>query len=776
MSKAGPAANSDDDDEQVLDRFRTLRADPFDRWGPGDEPVRPVEIRRLWGDTSATLLLRQARIELEPAVLPVPRFDGDITEAWDLNFLGRWNAIWSGSRLRSLSLDCFSAEIDWVPRLVFEPDDPVDLLVAYNSCFPGMWGLTLIAGDMTAENARGEIYGHRVSARDPRLAIQIASRCPGVAELTTWLEVELDSPTKLTTPKSQLMMVEDFGGIETSLDSEYSPGAELCSAGNQLAAVAAMAGGSSEPPPVPFIEPVAATMDTYTLVAAPALGELREADLINVPSHLAAELAAHVTFADAISAIRNATSPLPLWLDFTDSQGEPLVNRRPGTPEQPLYGVMVLDYDDEDDLSGPARIVVPVGRTSGLIRRPMPLCALAIGPDDRWRYQLPDNVIGLLTAHRGGVAVRNVSTESEFHGTEPPISQREIAGEIAGCMARTTEWILARVGAVLVGLDDGYLQLRKIDLTDRSYELVSAPATRLVKEATRDLDARVLVAKLRALGSMSRVAEVEGTTVLAVREVLQRAGVDPGQVRRDEVLQRFRRTGSVEAIVSELHIQRSDVERLLAEAGIEWNETPVPHDTTDPDVLEAIAMYREEGTLDGAGARLGVSSETVRRRLHQAGLSPQDVVTDARLKSAKDAVDAWRAEGESLAGAARRLKLDPRTVKQRLREAGVSDAATGTRAQRASEARKLNEVVQSPRSVAALMGISVSTVRRYLGTDANGAGPGRPRITSDALDQAELAVAEHGSVRAAARALGMSVGGLSYRLKIAQSRSTDSNQ
>jgi len=765
--------HSDEEGEDQIDPlFRMLREDPYGRWPAGKEPLRAVGIRHLWGDFSSTLLLRQARIEVEPGVLPRPRFDRALRDVWDLRFLGRWNATWSGTRLKELSLDCFSDEWDEVIRLVLDPEDPVDLLVAYNASFPGIWGLDLVAEDMTARNAHDETYGHRVSARDPRLAMQIAARYPGIAEHTAWMEKEIYRPSELTTDESVLMMVESFGGTGTSLANEYAPGAELTANGTYMAAFAAMHGGSAEPPPVPFREPVAATLDAYTLIAAPALGEIREADLMTVPPEMVAALAAHVTFPDAISAIRRASPErLPLWLDFTSSTGEPLRYRRVGAPDQPLYGVMVFDYEDDDVPGAPVRIVAPVGRTAGLIERPLPFCALGIGPDDQWRFPIPKNMISLLTAHRGGVAIRHVRTPYDLHGTKPEITETEIAREIAGYVARTTEWILARVGAVLSGLDDGLLLLEKIEHSDRSYRLVLKPPTKLIERAARDLEAPVLVERLRELGSLRRVANAENADVVAVREALDRAGVDPDQVRRDEVMQRFRRSGSVETVVAELHIFRSDVERFLAEAGVEWNETAVPHDVTDRDVLAAINAYREEGTLDGAGARLGVSSETIRRRLHRAGLNTFEIVTDARRKAAKDAVAAWKAERHSLAGAARRLGLDPRTVKERLREAGVSPRAIGAdKGERAAEARKLDAIVDSPRQVAALMGISVSTVRRYLEDGEAPRRAGRPRVSDGALYQAKLAHAEHGSIRAAARALGMSVGGFNYRLQLARAR------
>jgi hypothetical protein len=761
----------ENEDDEISPFFHTLREDPDGRWPAGGEPIQELAIHSLWPDESSTLLIREPRVEVEPGVLPEPRFDPDVEDYWSLNLRGRWNAPWSGNRLVALSLDCFSSEWPEVFRLVFDPEDPLDLLVAYNAAFPGLWGMRLFDGEMTARNARDEILGHQVSARDPRLAMQIAARYPGVAEHMAYLAKELYRPSELTTDDSRRMMVETFGGVGTSLRDEYAPGAEaVVGDGTHLQAFAAMHGGSSEPPMVPFIEPIASTLDTYTLIGAPALAELREADLLTVPHEVISALAANVTFADAITAIRHASpARLPLWIDCANELGEPLRYRRPGAPDQPLYGVMVFDHDDEDDRI-PVRVVAPFGRTAGLIEKPLSLCALAIGPDDAWRYPVPENYISLLTAHRGGVAVRHKRSGRDLHGTDPPITDRELGREIAGYVAHTTEWILARVGAILRGLDDGLLLLEKMEHTGRSYRLIPAPANRHVQRAARNLDARVIVSRLRELGSLSRVAEIDGADIVAIREALARAGVDPDQVRRDEAIQRFRRSGSIESVVAELHIFRSDVERFLAEAGIDWTDTPVPHDVTDPDVLAAIAAYREEGTLDGAGARLNVSSETVRRRLQRAGLNTLDIVTDARRQAAKDAVNAWKAEGRSLAGAARRLGVDPRTVKDRLREAGIAATTSTSRAERAAEVRKLNDIVNSPRQVAALMGISASTVRRYL-DEADPTRPaGRPRVTDDALDQAELALAEHGSIRAAARALGMSVGGFAHRLKVAQAR------
>jgi DNA invertase Pin-like site-specific DNA recombinase len=634
---------------------------------------------------------------------------------------------------------------------------------------------------MKVLNARDEVCGHRCSARDPRLAVQIASRYPGVCEHSGWLEWEVfDGSTEI---KSEIgkSLLGHYRAAHESVAKEPAPGAKRVTNLELLEGLAAMPGRDGDAPPVVFIEPVGATLDTYTLLGTPSLRYLPEATLLRVDPGIAAALAANVTFPDAITAIRAADPDrLPLWIDFTDDEGEPLRLRRGSGPPQPLYGVMILDYageddvayDDElpeDDIDGSARVVAPFGRTAGLIERPFALCALGVGPDDNWRYPIPANKISLITAHRGGVQVEHVRTEHDFIGTEPPITSAELGREISGHVARTTEWILARVGAILSGLDDGLLLMDKVG-GSRTFQLVTAPQTRGPRDR-RALDASHIVARLRELGSLRRVAQAENVDIVSIHEELARAGVDPDQVRRDEVIRRFRRAGSVDVVVGELHLFRSEVERFLTEAGVDFTTTPVPHDVTDPDVLAAITAYQEHGTFGAAGDALGVSGETVRRRLARAGMNADDVLTDPQRRAVQEAVKAWEAEGRSLAGAARRLALDPRTVKDRLRQAGVSAAAAGTAAERAAEARHLFNVVGSAPQVAALMGVSTSTVRRYLG-EASGTKPrrGRPPVSDDALVQVELALEEHGSIRAAARALGMSVGGFSHRLKLARAR------
>ncbi|MHB8531427.1 MAG: helix-turn-helix domain-containing protein [Solirubrobacteraceae bacterium] len=750
--------------------------DSWRRWPSDQEPIRELEILHVHGSDSDTPLVRSATVTVAPGVLPDGRYNPD-QEDYDvyLRFAGRWNAVWRGTRLSQLSLDCFSEEWPEVIRLVFDPEEPVELLAAYNASFPGLNGLTIKAEDMLTRNARGEIMGHQVSARDPRLAIQIAARCPGVCEHTAWLEHELHQPTELSSEQALDSMAE-IDAATKAIAGEPAPGAHLALDRRALQGIAAMIGGESERAPTPFIEPVAATLDTYTLIGASGIGELADADLVRVPKEIVSALAAHVTFPDAIEAIRATSSArLPLWLDFTDDQGRPQRRKHPSGCDQPLYGVLITDYQDDDAGAPRARVVVPVGRAAALTERALPLCAMAVGPDDGWRYPLLDNQIGLLSAHRGGVTVRHVrGYEHDLAGVEPELGSAEIRAELAGHVARCTEWTLARVGAVLSALEDGVLLLQREPAGQRTYRLVKVPATVAAGRTRASVDGRVLIARLRELGSVKRVAKTEGVDATTVREALETLGADPDQIRRDEVIQRFRATGSIAAVASELHIHRGDIERFLLEAGIDWLDTPIPHDVTDKHVMAAINAYREEGTLGAAGDRFGVSGETIRRRLAQAGLETSDVTTEKERRAAQDAVEAWGAAGHSLAGAARDLGIDPRTLKERLRRAGVSAAAAGTRAQRATEARQLHQLVGSPEAVSALMGISASSVRRYIEDRSKPTAPsrggGRPPLSNGQLDQVELALAEHGSIRAAARSIGISPSGFSHRLKLAQAR------
>jgi len=761
----------DSDEESIPELFKgPVLEDPWGRWPAGEEPVRDVPVLSVDGDASPNFLLRWASVEIEPGILPPTRFDREGEDFWHLHFIGRWNAVWTGSRLTELSLDCFCKEWPEVLRIAFDPEDPIDLLATYNAAYPGMWGLKLVAEDIQTKNARDEIYGHEVSARDPRLALRIAARYPGICLHTDYFEFEYQNRTEIKSDKGREIKQELDDAVSASV-SEPMPGLRATvGEADPLAGIAAIMGRDAETPPVPFIEPVAASLDSYSAIGSCALDRLDRATLIRVPSEVIASLAVHLTFPDAIAAIRRADPDrLPIWLDFSNADGEPERRSYPAGLAQPLFGVLI-DHEEKPEEGGPFHALMPIGRNVGLREEAMALCALAVGPDDAWRYPGEQGEITLITAHRGGVAVRHANTRHTTTGITPEITDTEVGQEIAGYIAHTTEWVLARVGAVLGAIEDGLLHLQRLPEGQRSFELVRSEQAAAKQQRRTRLDAARLVARLRQLGSLRRVADVEGVELLEVRRALDKAGVDPGQVRRDEVLQRYRRTPSIERIVGELHMFRDEVERTLREAGIDLEGTPIPHDVTDPDVLEAIAVYREEGSLEGAGARLGVSGETIRRRLGRAGLSPQQIRTEQRQSQIAESVEAWEKADRSLAGAARALELDPRTVKAHLIEAGVSISRATNEVERASEAQQLHEITGSLRAVGALLGVSASTVRRYLGKDGHAAASGRPRISDEALDQAELAYAEHGSIRAAARATGISPGGFAYRLRQAKER------
>lgn len=764
----------DDEDAKTRDPLARLREDPYGRWPAGEEPIREVDVVAVLGDTSLMYSHRTTRVEIPAGVLPAPGElrDDEPSPTKDLLLRGRWNATWRGTRVSELSLDCFSESLNFVPRFVFQPDHQADLLSVYVASFPGLWGLEIFAEDFTALDRRDEVMGHMVSAKDVRLAMQIASRFPGVCPHMGWMEYEMARSTEITDAAAKEMF--DELNVTASLEGEAAPGARLAAQPALIRAYAAMQAEEPDKPPTLFIEPICATLDTNTLIGAHGLSGLSDATLLRVPVDIASAVASNVTFSDAITAIRQAdTDRLPLWLDFTDDDGTPFHLPRAGGPDQPLYGVLVEDYDEEGP-EAQGRVIVPFGRAASCEDEPIPLCALGIGSDDDWRYPIPGNQIGLMTAHRGGVAVRHIrGYEWDLASVAPPITEVELNRELAGYVTRSTEWILARVGALLGAMDSGALTYEKVIGTERTFNLVRAPAQPKGARSAVSIDSWTLVRRLRELGSVGRVATAVDADIAAVREALDRIGVDPDQVRRDEVIFRFRRVGTVEAVMAAFPVHRGDIERFLTEAGIDWQQTPVPHDVTDPQVLDAISSYREYGTLEDAGTSIGVSGETIRRRLAAAGLKPEQILTDARRRTLDETVATWRAAGGSLAGAARELNLDPRTVKERLHEAGVA-TSTAPAAENEQEAQRLLELTGSVRMVAALMGAPLSTVRRWVtGPDEAVARPqGRPRVSQEALDQVEIAFAEHASVRAAARAIGMSPGGFSHRLKLARARHT----
>jgi molybdenum-dependent DNA-binding transcriptional regulator ModE len=768
-------------------RFRTgpdatnpwarVHEDPWGRWASGQEPIRELTITYVVADDSDTLMIRMPRVDIEPGVLPDPRISLDPDrygeDDWELRFIGRWSARWRGTTLAEASLDLFSDELDEVLRLVFEPSSPVELLLIYNASFLGLHGLTICNAGTPARNARDQPLGHSVLCRDPRLAMQIAARCQGIAPHIGDFQAELWRPTDITSDKGREAL-DELTAAAAAVAAEPAPGLQLAFGDHdRLRAIAALQGGDADRGVMVFNDPIATTIDTYTLIGEMGLGFIDdETRLVRVPEPVAAQLAVNLTFADAITAIRKADPDgLPLWLDFTAEDGTPVTRHHPSGIPQPLYGALVI-YEDDPEHGGPFHAVVPIGRAVGLDPTPLATCVLGVGPDDAWRYPMEDNFLGIITAHRGGVVVRNTAYSYEMEGVEPTVTVEEVRREIAGHFARTSEWILARVGSILTGLDDGLLRLRSAEAGNRTFDLGMTPAPATSARRTgADIDPWHVARRLRQLGSLRRVADEINAPLPEVREALDVAGIDPDQVRRDEVLTRYRATGSVGAVAAVLPIMRVEIERFLRDAGLDPTDTPVPHDVTDPEALQAIAAYRETGTLEAAGAKLGITGESVRRRIARAGLRVEDVETDAARRQREETVAAFNEAGRSLAGAARLLGVDPRTVRDRLVRAGVDHTTVTltTDDARAAELRALYALVGSIRRVAALTGVSADEVRRAVGPSEGSERRGR-RVSDDALDQAEMAYAEHGSVRAAARALGISPGGFAYRLNQARAR------
>jgi hypothetical protein len=655
-------------------------------------------------------------------------------------------------------------------RLEFEPSSPVELLLIYNASFLGIHGLTICNDGTLARNARDKPLGHSVLCRDPRLAMQIAARCQGIAPHIGDFQSELWRPSDITSEKGREAL-DELTTSAAAVAGEPAPGLQLAFGDQErLQAIAGINGKDSERMGMAFNDPIATTVDTYTLIGEMGLGFIDDdTRLVRVPEPVAATLSANLTFPDAIAAIRKADpDSLPLWLDFTTDDGSPVERRHPSGVPQPLYGALVI-HEDDPEQGGPFHAVVPVGRAVGLEPTPLATCVLGIGATDAWRYPMEDNFLGIITAHLGGVAVRNTSYSFEMEGVEPTVTAEEVRREIAGHFARTSEWILARVGSILTGLDDGLLRLRRAEAGSRTFGLELSPAPPTSARRTRaDIDPWHAARRLRQLGSLRRVADELNAPQPEVHEALDLAGIDPDQVRRDEVLTRYRATGSVEGVA--LPIMRVEIERFLRDAGLDPTDTPVPHDLTDLEALAAIAAYRETGTLEAAGTKLGITGESVRRRIARAGLRVEGVETDASRRQREETISAFHEAGRSLAGAARLLHVDPRTVRDRLARAGVDHTAATMTANdtRAAELRALYTSVGSIRQVATLFGVSAEEVRRAVGPREG--SERRRRVSDNALDQAELAYAEHGSVRAAARALGISPGGFAYRLNQARAR------
>lgn len=267
-SEATASADLEEEDfqeEEVegesFDLFKgPLREDPWGRWEAGEEPIRELAVHAVRANPSGDIIVPTATVVVEPSVLPAPRFDQGDQDFWHLNFRGRWNAIWTGNRLTQLSLDCFSDEWDEVVRVTLDPNEPVDLLAAYFASSPGVWGLHLEAEDFEARNARDEICSHPVSVRDPRLTLRIAARYPGICPHTAYFELEYDQPTKATSEKASKIH-RSLTAAAQSTAGEPMPGLRhAMDQAEPFAGVAAMIGEDAEPPVVPFVESVAATL------------------------------------------------------------------------------------------------------------------------------------------------------------------------------------------------------------------------------------------------------------------------------------------------------------------------------------------------------------------------------------------------------------------------------------------------------------------------------------------------------------------------------------
>ena len=187
VNEDAPECSDDEDDEDGVNFYwrAPLRSDPWERWPVEAEPIRELDIVYIDANASTTSLVRYGVIEVEPGVIPDPRphnpHDENDEDFFDLHFVSRWNATWRGARLTELSLDLFSQQWPEVLRLVLDPGSDVELLCAYHASYAGFWGLHLCNHGTSVRNPHDEPLGHHVACRDPRLALRIAARYPGVA-------------------------------------------------------------------------------------------------------------------------------------------------------------------------------------------------------------------------------------------------------------------------------------------------------------------------------------------------------------------------------------------------------------------------------------------------------------------------------------------------------------------------------------------------------------------------------------------------------------------
>lgn len=199
--------DEEDEEDGGVDAFwrSPVRSDPWERWSAEAEPIRELDIVYIDANASSTSLVRYGSIEVEPGVIPDPSPLGS-EDYFNLNFTSRWNATWRGARLSELSLDMFSKEWPEVLRLVFDPAFGVDLLCAYHASYLGFWGLHLCNHGTSLRNARDEPLGHHVLCRDPRLALRIAARYPGVASHIASLQSPLWLPPEPSSDDGRELM------------------------------------------------------------------------------------------------------------------------------------------------------------------------------------------------------------------------------------------------------------------------------------------------------------------------------------------------------------------------------------------------------------------------------------------------------------------------------------------------------------------------------------------------------------------------------------------
>ena len=382
----------------------------------------------------------------------------------------------------------------------------------------------------------------------------------------------------------------------------------------------------------------------------------------------------------------------------------------------------------------------------------------------------PSDKIGLITAHGGGVVVRNTSIERDLTTVDPSLHVRGDPARVSPATTRARPSGSSRAPARSCTRSNRTCcrcaRRRTVSAASSSR---ASRAPRSTAAATRVLDGRVAS---RVCAIWDRCERRRAACGVESRDVYRGVGAHrrrprPGPPRRGPTalsrarLDRGRRRRA--AVAARRH-------RALPARGRDR-----PHRHARPARRHRPRGADRDHRLPARRhARRGRRTPRRQRRNRPAAhRGARCVGRDRHRRSPatlrQQTIDAWNAAGRNLAATARALGIDPRTVRDRLIRHGIPERSIG-RAHAADAASCANSCsARLPAPPSPPHRRASPPVRRTLAPTARpargaaSASPRRPRPGARAY-------AEHGSVRAAARALGISPGSFQYRLRRAQAR------